>query len=339
MGMPQALNEAIEAEAAALPAHSIAQAAAELGRDYSGVGSASAGRLASPQARIAYLIARMPAIFEVNCAVMAELARLRPGLEIRSVLDLGSGPGTATLAAQQICGPLQAATMVDSHAGWIDLRARLLTAADPRLASAARPVSADLRHPVELNPHDLVIISYALGEMDQAVARRLIDRAWAWARSAVVVVEPGTPRGFGAIAAARDALIGAQACIVAPCTHARRCPLTQRNDWCHFDIRVARTRRQQHIKAANLPFEIEKYSYVIAAKSVEASDLGAARIIKHPLKKSGHVILDLCTAKAAIERIVVSRREKGPYRQARAARWGELWTSGEDTQSFSGPTV
>lgn len=336
MGMPQALSEAIEAEAAALPARTIAQAADELGRDYRGGSGASARRLASPEARIAYLIARMPAIFEVNCAVLGELARLRPGLEVRSLLDLGSGPGTATLAALQMFGPLQAATMVDFDPGWIELRARLLAAADPQLANVARPLNADLRHAVELARHDLVIISYALGEIEQTSARRLIDRAWAWASKAVVIVEPGTPRGFHAIAAARDALIAAQAAIVAPCTHALRCPLARRNDWCHFDMRVERTRRQQHVKAANLPFEIEKYSYLIGARSMDAADLRAARIIRHPLKKSGHVILDLCTAQAATQRIVVSRRDKGSYRRARAARWGDLWTA-EDADSFSAP--
>ncbi len=335
MGMPRALSEAIEAEAAALPVHAIAQAAAELGRDYRGGSGADARRLASAEARIAYLIARMPAVFEVNCAVLGELARLRPGLEVRSLLDLGSGPGTATLAAQRMFGPLQAATMVDLDPGWIGLRARLLAAADPQLANVARPLNADLRHAVELDRHDLVIISYALGEMEPTPARRLIGRAWAWARKAVAIVEPGTPRGFQAIAAARDALIAAEAAILAPCTHALRCPLAERNDWCHFDTRVERTRRQQHIKAAHLPFEIEKYSYVIAAGSMDAADPRAARIIKHPLKKSGHVILDLCTAQAAIRRIVVSRREKGSYRRARAARWGELWT--EDADSFSAP--
>ncbi len=325
MVLPEAVERAIEEDAATIPAHALVKAAAELGRDYHQATADLAPRIASKAARIAYLVTRMPAIFRVNQLLDAELEGLCPGIDIRSVLDLGCGPGTATLAARQTFDPLQTATLVDRDREWLEVSRRLITAADARLAAASRYVTIDLRGAADMGEHDLVAVSYALGEMAPPLAKTLVERAWASARRAVVIVEPGTPPGFAAIVAARDVLIAAQASIVAPCTHAGRCPL-EAADWCHFDTRVERTRRQQRVKSGKLPYEIEKFCYVIAARQRPAVPIRAARIIRHPLKKSGHVILDLCTSEAAAQRLVISRRDKESYRQARAAKWGGIWS-------------
>src|SRR5579875_177993 len=326
MKLPEPLQQAIAAAADSIPAPALAHAAAGLGRAYAG---ASPPSFASPESRIAYLVARLPAIFAVNCWILSELARLRPEIEVRSVLDLGCGPGTATLAADEIFGPLQTATMADNDPGWTRMRARVMAGAAPQLAAVSRSAIADLRRPGRFEQHDLVILSYALGEMDSASATGLVERAWACARHAMVIVEPGTPRGFRTIVAARAALIDARADIVAPCPHTGQCPLTRGKDWCHFNAQVERTRRHQRTKAGSLSYEIEKFSYVIAAPAEAAKDPGPARIIKHPLKKSGHVILDLCTAGGAIERVIISKRDQDSYRLARAARWGEIWSPPE----------
>jgi ribosomal protein RSM22 (predicted rRNA methylase) len=320
MGLPEAIQQAIEKQTAAMPAQMLAAAAAELGRDY----HEATPRISSPQARAAYVATRMPAIFQVNQLVCAELARLCPALEIRSVLDLGCGPGSATLAVRQTFAQLQAATLADRDSQWFETARNLVAALDPKLAGASRFVTRDLENAEHLDEHDLVVVSYALGEMAPSRAKDLLERAWISARSAIVIVEPGTPRGFNTIVAAREALIAAGSNIIAPCTHAGRCPLVDK-DWCHFDTRVERTRRHQQAKSGTLPYEIEKFSYVIAAGEPGIMPRTAARIIRRPLKKSGHVILDLCTSAGDAKRVVVSRRHKESYRQARAAKWGGLW--------------
>jgi ribosomal protein RSM22 (predicted rRNA methylase) len=324
MGVPESLRQAIEELAAAIPRPALIRAATELGLDYQSANAPVAARIDSPAARAAYAAGRVPAIFEVNQLVCAELARLRPEIDVRSVLDLGCGPATATLAAHRIFSGLQAATLVDGDAQWFEIGERLISAVSGMLAGAARFMACDLERPARLNEHDLVIISYALGEIAPEAAKALVGRAWTWARQAVVILEPGTPRGFDAIIAARDALIASGANIVAPCTHAGRCPLAG-GDWCHFDTRLERTRLHQQVKSGTLPYEIEKFSYVIASRQRAATPCGAARIIRRPLKKSGHVILDLCTSAADARRVVVSRRDRQLYTQARAASWGDLW--------------
>ncbi len=334
MGLPEALERAIENAAAGIPAPVLAKSAAELGRGYREGGSGRTPRIASEAARVAYLVARVRAIFQVNRLLDAELQDLCPAIDIRSVLDLGCGPGTATLAAQQSFGRLQTATLVDREPRWLEMAERLIAAADARLAAASHYMAVDLRDGANLGEHDLVVFSYALGELPEPAAKALVERAWASARRAIVIVEPGTPRGFGAILAARDALLAARANIVAPCTHGRRCPLAGA-DWCHFDTRVERTRRQRHVKAGTLPYEIEKFSYLIAAHEPPAMPARAARIIRRPLKKSGHVILDLCTCQGTAQRLIISRRDKDSYRDARAAKWGGPLDTGQQRSNVS----
>ncbi|KAF2773876.1 hypothetical protein EJ03DRAFT_249129, partial [Teratosphaeria nubilosa] len=59
------------------------------------------------------------------------------------------------------------------------------------------------------------------------------------------------------------------------------------------------------------------------------SSLTLPRTILPPLKRRGHVILDLCTPSGTLERWTVPRSHgKQAYRDARKSRWGDLWALG-----------
>ena len=171
--------------------------------------------------------------------------------------------------------------------------------------------------------HDLVVISYTLGELPQAAAEAVLNKAWKCAGKFLVVIEPGTRRGFAAINAARSALIANAATILAPCPHHFACPMAAAGDWCHFSQRVERTSQHRQLKGGALGYEDEKFSYLVAAKTAAPST--GARIVRHPGKHSGHVKLVLCTAEGKIENRTVTRSSKEAYKRARKAEWGDLW--------------
>jgi hypothetical protein len=54
-----------------------------------------------------------------------------------------------------------------------------------------------------------------------------------------------------------------------------------------------------------------------------------ARLVRAPLKRNAHVILDVCTPQGSFERRVASKGKlkevPGAYRAARKSRWGALW--------------
>ena len=57
------------------------------------------------------------------------------------------------------------------------------------------------------------------------------------------------------------------------------------------------------------------------------------RLILPSMKKKGHIIMDLCTNKGAIERWIVPKSHGKPeYRDAKKSRWGDLWALGAKTK-------
>lgn len=97
-------------------------------------------------------------------------------------------------------------------------------------------------------------------------------------------------------------------------------------DWCHFAVRLERTQLHRQAKMGTLGYEDEKFSYVILTK--EQPQALPSRIIATPKRRSGHVILPLCTPSGLKEQ-TVARSQKELYKQARKADWGD---------SFSEPT-
>src|SRR5436190_10061487 len=62
------------------------------------------------------------------------------------------------------------------------------------------------------------------------------------------------------------------------------------------------------------------------------SPLSLPRIILSPMKRQGHVILDVCTPAGKIERWTVPRSfSRQAYRDARKSDWGDLWALGAKT--------
>ncbi|RKF61151.1 putative S-adenosyl-L-methionine-dependent RNA methyltransferase RSM22, mitochondrial [Golovinomyces cichoracearum] len=66
---------------------------------------------------------------------------------------------------------------------------------------------------------------------------------------------------------------------------------------------------------------------------VHFNTLSLPRVILSPLKRHGHVTLDLCTPSAQIERWIVPKSfSKVAYRDARKSKWGDLWALGAKTR-------
>jgi ribosomal protein RSM22 (predicted rRNA methylase) len=150
----------------------------------------------------------------------------------------------------------------------------------------------------------------------------VVERAWAATRRALIVIEPGTPFHFDGILAVRDHLIRHGAFIAAPCPHASRCPMADVDDWCHMPARVERTSLHRRLKAAALPYEDEKFSYVVATR--EPVQRTTARIIRRPEMEKGFVALTLCTP-SGLQREGVTRSDRDAFRRARKANWGDAF--------------
>ncbi|HEX7289307.1 MAG TPA: small ribosomal subunit Rsm22 family protein [Candidatus Angelobacter sp.] len=326
MQLRRELLAVIEQETARFERAQLARATAELTERYKREGPGSPA-IGSEVHRAAYLAVRLPATYAAACHVFRQVHAVASQLEIKSMLDLGAGPGTALLAARAVFPALERATLLEADVGWLKT-GRLLTAT---LAVETQWLQHDLRAPGDLAPHDLVVISYALGELPQAAGESLLRRAWQCATKLLVIVEPGTMRGFAGINAARSWLLANGANLVGPCPHENACPMAAaggisgppgRGDWCHFAQRVERSSLHRSLKGGSLGHEDEKFSYVAAAREPVA--LPQARIVRHPGRHSGHIQLTLCTAEGIAMRTIAKSR-KQTYKEARKADWGDAW--------------
>ncbi len=316
MQLPTQLQQAIQTEAARIGLATLAQAASELSANYRVRQDSLPKFLTTAAHRIAYIATRMPATYAAIHKVFGEMQS-----PVTSLLDLGAGPGTAAWAAAERFAELQTITLLERDHEWIQLGKSFARQAEHEALRAATWIAQDLTRLQSLPPHDVVICSYALGELPNHRARAVVQAAWQAAEHALVLIEPGTTKGFALMREGREELIRSGGHVVAPCPHAQACPMPE-NDWCHFAARVERSALHRKLKAGALGYEDEKFSYVVIAKQPVQS--ASARIVRRPNIQSGFVQLSLCGAEG-LQTITVTRSNKDEFKRARKAAWGEAW--------------
>jgi ribosomal protein RSM22 (predicted rRNA methylase) len=317
MDLPLALRQLSDDALEGLPLKELSRAAEMLSQRYRSETKDGTLHLSSDVAARAYIATRLPATYGVVAASFEATAQQRPEFAPQTLLDIGSGPGTALHAA---------------ITQWQSLKEALLVEASPAIRKWGEKASADISVNVkwlgndvgsglEATPADLVTIAYVLNELPEQQRNNLIARLWSLTKDIFVIVEPGTPAGYQRILEARTQLIEAGAHLIAPCPHTKTCPLLGQNDWCHFSRRVARSKLHRQAKQAEVGWEDEKYSYL--AVSRHPGEKVQARVLASPRGRSGLVNLKLCNEDGNSSERVVSKREGEIFKKARRVDWGD----------------
>ena len=324
MHQPSDLTNAIARLLDGVPRKDLAAAAQKMSAGYR-QGATSQG-IVTPAEAAAYAVARMPATYAACAAVFARLAHVMPGFAPASLLDVGAGSGAASWAAITAWPGIASVTMLDRNPALRTLARRL---ADAGPLAGAEILSGDLG--TDKPQADLVVASYVLAELPEDKAAAVAADLWQSAGTALALIEPGTPDGFARIRQARAALIVAGAHVAAPCTHDNTCPIrsvgesrsdqNKVGDWCHFSQRLPRSRDHMLLKGANVPFEDERYSYVVVTREKIAK---GARILAPPLETKPGLTFKLCDETGLRVQFVASRDKDG-YRRVRKRGWGDLF--------------
>ncbi|MGZ5872692.1 MAG: small ribosomal subunit Rsm22 family protein [Bradyrhizobium sp.] len=315
--LPAELRAALEAKLQGLSRTAAAARAALISKTYRDGGNS--GAITSEADALAYALARMPATFAAVTASLNALCELRPDFAPTSLLDVGAGPGTASWAAATAFASLQRFTSLDTNTA---LRALALDLArDSTRLKQMRYLRGDAGAAIAgAEPADLVVASYMIGETTDAERRALTETLWEKTRDTLLVVEPGTTAGYARILALRHQLLAAGAHVAAPCPHDSQCPL-QAPDWCHFAQRLPRLRAHMQVKGAELPYEDEKFSYVVLTRTPVAGRF--ARVLAQPVVSKIEVAAKLCTVEG-LRIAKVPHRDKTTYARARRWRWGDV---------------
>lgn len=318
MELPALLRQAVDQALEDTSLTELTRAAAALSERYRGETLDGTLHLSDDLSARAYLATRLPATYAAIRDAMAKLARLRPDFQPASLLDVGAGPGTALWAASDCWPGLTDALLLEASGairqwGEVLSRAAPVTHVEWQAADISKTLAAG-------TSRDLVCLAYVLSELPADLRPRLIDDLWSLTGEMLLIVEPGTPKGWERILAARSRLIEHEAHIIAPCPHRGPCPITA-PDWCHFSRRVARSRLHRLAKDADVPWEDEKYIYLAISRhkglAVEA------RILAPPRKSKGRIDLKLCCADGARREHTVTKRDGALFKTVRRRDWGE----------------
>ncbi|KAF3434220.1 hypothetical protein FNV43_RR25323 [Rhamnella rubrinervis] len=243
---------------------------------------------------VAYVAARMPAVYSACYRVLKEVRRRLPGFSPSRVLDFGAGTGSAFWALREVWpNSLEKVNLVEpsqpmQRAGQSliqDLKDLPAIHSYESIQALTKNINKSGRQ------HDLVIASYVLGEIPSLKDRvTIVRQLWDLTQDVLVLVEPGTPEGSNIISQMRSHILWMEkrkfrkikdgtneastdltarksgAFIVAPCAHDGACPLEKTGKYCHFVQRLERTSTQRVYKRSKgeplRGFEDEKFCFV-----------------------------------------------------------------------------
>ncbi|PRP84565.1 hypothetical protein PROFUN_05900 [Planoprotostelium fungivorum] len=297
---------------------------------------------------LAYAAHRMPGVYGCTYRVFNEVKAFLPDFQPKTMLDFGSGPGTAIWSAREVFSEdcIKKVVAIEPSSGMLDLA-----------ESTTVPLTKENKIEIEWKrflfkgdkgfaKHDLVVASYVMSEMkDNKERRDAVKNLWDSTEpgGVLVIMEPGTPIGFDIIRDIRDFLLTRREIntwpnIILPvrtvltpqCTHSSSVP-----------TRVERISLSKGIKlGATQNYEDEKFSYLVVkkcygAKTEEEVDakhtlnhpepgMKWSKIVRPPIKKGGHILVDLCTPTGKLNREIVSKSLSNDiFLNARHARWGD----------------
>src|SRR5579884_2245909 len=204
MQLPAAVADWIEAEACAFSMRDLKSAAEEISARYRAERPRT-GRLTASECA-AWMTVRLPATWAATAAVLQDLRRVAPALEPLSLLDLGAGPGGGLHAASQVFASLERVAAMEQDPAFLAAGARMAGVSEYAAVHSARWLERDIRTGPPFPQHDLVLLGWVAGELESAARQTLFARAWAAAAAVLIVIEPGTPRGFEVVREARREL-------------------------------------------------------------------------------------------------------------------------------------
>ena len=314
--LPAELRAALDAKLEGLSRQDVANRAAAISKTYRDGGTS--GAIASETDALAYALARMPATYAAVTGCLNALQEIRPDFAPRSLLDVGAGPGTASWAVAEAFPTLAGFALLDANPALRALALELVKG-KPRLGTANYELGQARALLAKASEADLVIASYLIGELSERERHDLVNAMWTKTHDTLVIIEPGTPTGYARIIAVRAQLIASGAHVAAPCPHDRACPL-HAPDWCHFAQRLPRSRAHMQMKGAEVPFEDEKFSYVVLTRAPPVQR--PSRVLAPPVVGKAEIAAKLCTPDG-VTLAKVARRDKTAYARARRWAWGD----------------
>lgn len=269
---------------------------------------------------LGYAALILPATYAQLRGAMAATATRLPAWQPRTLLDLGSGPGTALWAATVQWSSLQALAAWEREPSFIALGRELARGSNAASIRGTRWQQVRLEAAAERDEQwDLVVLGHVLNELTPEVQRTVVALAWRLTSGLLLIVEPGTSAAFGGLRVARDQLLGLGAHTIAPCTHDKPCPLV--DDWCHFPQRLKRPAFQRQARGAPSEWEDSKFAYAAMARFAPAEPMWG-RVIRETMSNKAYAETTISTDDG-VGHYQALKRYREAFRSVRGLEWGD----------------
>ncbi|MBP9719087.1 MAG: hypothetical protein KBD46_01340 [Candidatus Levybacteria bacterium] len=280
---------------------------------------------------LAYLALRTPATYAQIFGSFSHITDTLMDFKPKTMLDIGSGPGTGVWAAKQIWDSLEEATCLDRERSFLTLGREISNAASLSVKLSLQQGNAAYIIENDTTKYDIVLLANMLGELDTAQRDHLIGSAYNHCKGIMVIVEPGTPEGSAIVYKAAKSLSHEQ--ILAP--YSNNTLIEDTNHWLHFPQRFIRPefqrRVRQHMRDSSLmasDWEEAKYAYVAIGNNM-ISTKPWGRCVGAPTLYKGYLQIPIMTTDG-MEVVKVMKRHKQQYLFAKKLKWGESIEKKED---------
>lgn len=279
--------------------------------------------LTEEQEALSYVATRMPATYGAVCTAfkntLLSYIDVKEAAETESLLDVGAGTGAGTWAATRFID-FDKITCLEREDVMLNLGKSLMQESDDENMKKVIWKKFDLLVDNIEEKADVVICSYVLNELNDTDRIKAVEKLWKATNKILLIIEPGTPVGFGQIKQIRDFLIENGGSVVAPCPNSEKCKMSE-NDWCHSTCRISRTKAHKILKDADVPYEDEKFSYIAVCKE-DFKMKKMVRVLRHPIIEAGKITLRVCSEEG-VKEMVVTKKEKLLFKKARKVKCGD----------------
>lgn len=270
---------------------------------------------------LVYLLTRFGNIFQVINDIFDKLESKTNLDDIKSVLDVGSGPGTVIFNLLEKLVSLDEITIIEKNRLFVKHFQEISRKSPYKVLKQARVKTEDItNYDFNLPKHDLVISSYMFNELDSKSILKVAKDLWNRTDNLLVIVEPGSVKGFSNIRHIRNNLVKEGAHVIAPCTNEKSCPMSK-EDWCHFYKRIERTKVQRYLKDGTESFEDEKFSYIVLSKK-PSLDVHKEVILRHPEHSKIGVKFNVCSDEGIKEKTYTKKEEN--FKALKKLDWGDF---------------
>lgn len=323
LSLPSRLENAIETALQQVPSSKWKSAATALSERYRTQRTGQEHSLARGADEVlGYAAIIFPAAYaQLSGAMMATKARIQ-NWQPTSMLDIGSGPGTALWSATEQWPTLQKVVAWEREPAFIDLGRQLAQASENAALRDTlwQKVTIGGKLSNNIETFDLIVLGHVLNELPEMLRKDIVTLAWQHCSGILLIVEPGTSAAFPIVKAMREHLLTLDAQTIAPCAHNQSCPLV--HDWCHFPQRLDRPSFQRRAKAASAGWEESKFSYAAMAHfSADTPVWG--RLIHQPHKLKHNVSLSV-SSKEGIVNLQIPKSAREAFRDASKYEWGDV---------------